>query len=54
MLIEHLASLVIVVSSTSSSVGPSPTTFFILSTHINELLSTPKITTFLPSSSFGN
>ena len=49
---ECLASAVIVVSY-NTSVGPSPRTkisFFLLPIYTEELLSTPKIATFLPQS----
>ena len=55
-LIEYFASTVIVLSF-YLRVGPSPRTnmyFFLLSICIDELLSTPKITTFLPQSKLGS
>ena len=56
ILAEYLISVVILVSS-DSSIGPSPRTrisFLILSGWLDELLSAPKITTFLPHSLIGN
>ena len=54
-LTEYLASAIILASS-SSCFGPSPRTkfFFLLSTWVVELFSTPKVITLLPKPKFGN